>query len=170
MQIAVCLLLFSRASSLSALPVGDSTTAGKGKISRSADVLTVEQSSSRLAIDWQSFNINAGESVIFKQPSVQSIALNRVLGQDPSVILGTLSANGQVFVLNPNGVLFGAAAQSMWGLLASSLQNICRGLSRRPLHLSGGDNSGSVINQGTLHAHDGGYIALAGLGLSTRAS
>ena len=123
MRIAAGLVLFSQASVLHALPVAGSTTAGTGKISQSADVLTVEQSSARLAIDWRSFNINSGESVIFKQPSSQSIALNRVLGQDPSTILGNLCANGQVFVLNPNGVLFGHGAQvNVGGLLASSLQ------------------------------------------------
>src|SRR6266581_1324591 len=123
MCIAVGLLLSGGGSVVGALPVAGSTTAGTGKISQSADVLTVEQSSARLAIDWQSFNINSGESVIFKQPSSQSIALNRVLGQDPSTILGNLSANGQVFVLNPNGVLFGHGAQvNVGGLLAASLQ------------------------------------------------
>src|SRR2546430_2744895 len=120
---AVGLLLLCRAAALLALPAGGNTVAGAGNISQSSNVLTVEQSTPRLAIDWRSFNIDAGESVIFRQPSAQSIALNRVLGQDPSVILGNLSANGQVFVLNPNGVLFGRGARvEVGGLLASSLQ------------------------------------------------
>jgi len=161
MHIAAGLVLFSQASVLHALPVAGSTTAGTGKISQSADVLTVKQSSARLAIDWRSFNINSGESVIFKQPSSQSIALNRVLGQDPSTILGNLSANGQVFVLNPNGVLFGHGAQvDVGGLLASSLQLSVADFLAGRYTLSGADHSGSVINQGTLHAQPGGYIAL----------
>jgi filamentous hemagglutinin family protein len=71
--------------------------------------MTVDQSTQNVSIDWQTFNIEANESVRFNQPSVNSIALNRVLGQDPSQILGNLPANGQVFILNPNGVLFGKA-------------------------------------------------------------
>jgi filamentous hemagglutinin family protein len=163
MYIAVGLLLSGGGSVVGALPVGGTTTTGTGKISQSAGVLTVEQSSARLAIDWQSFSIGSSESVIFKQPSAQSIALNRVLGQDPSVILGSLSANGQVFVLNPNGVLFGHDAQvDVGGLLASSLQLSVADFLAGHYTLSGSDSSGSVINQGALHAHDGGYIALAG--------
>ena len=162
MRIAVGLLLSAQASVLSALPVGGTTTAGTGKITQARDVLTVDQSTSRLAIDWQSFNINSGESVIFKQPSAQSIALNRVLGQDPSIILGNLSANGQVFVLNPNGVLFGRGARVEVGsLLASTLELSVDDFLAGRYTLSSNGRSGSVINQGTLRAHDGGYIALA---------
>ncbi len=106
-EFAVGLVLSATGAPLEALPVGGTTVAGHGQITQSGSTLTVDQTSSRLAIDWQSFNIAAGQSVLFKQPSSQAIALNRVLGQDPSVILGNLSANGQVFVLNPNGVLFG---------------------------------------------------------------
>src|SRR4051794_13362460 len=102
--VAVGMVLSAKGTLLQALPVGGTTVAGHGQITHSGSTLTVDQSSARLAIDWQSFNVGVGQSVIFKQPSAQSIALNRVLGQEPSVILGNLSANGQVFVLNPNGV------------------------------------------------------------------
>lgn len=144
-----------------ALPTGGTTVAGNGQISESGGVLTVQQSSSRLAIDWQSFSIGAGQSVIFRQPSAQSIALNRVLGQDPSLILGNLSANGQVFVLNPNGVLFGRESQvSVGGVLASTLQLSVADFLAGRYTLSGNGSTGSVLNQGTLRAQDGGYIAL----------
>src|SRR6185436_7656013 len=84
--------------------------------------VTIDQSSARLAINWLSFDIASHESVTFNQPSSQAIALNRILGQDPSTILGNLSANGQVFLLNPNGVLFGAGAQvDVGGIVASTL-------------------------------------------------
>ncbi len=67
-------------------PVGGEVTAGTGVISTNGTTLTVDQASARLAINWQSFNIGAGESVVFQQPSSDAIALNRILGQDPSVI------------------------------------------------------------------------------------
>src|SRR4051794_12655317 len=160
---AVGLVFCVNSGWLEALPVGGTTVAGHGQITQSGSVLTVDQTSSRLAIDWQSFNIGAGQSVLFKQPSTQSIALNRVLGQDPSVILGKLSANGQVFVLNPNGVLFGRGAHvSVGALLASTLQISVEDFLAGHFTLTGGDHSGSVINRGTLQAHDGGYIALLG--------
>jgi trimeric autotransporter adhesin len=155
------MVLCGKWSLLWALPTGGTTVAGNGQISESGNTLTVDQSSSKLAIDWQSFSIGAGQSVIFRQPSAQSIALNRVLGQDPSQILGNLSANGQVFVLNPNGVLFGHEARvSVGALLASTLQLSVADFLAGHYTLSGNGGSGSVVNQGSLHAQDGGYIAL----------
>jgi filamentous hemagglutinin family protein len=156
-RFAVGMVLSVNSPCLQALPVGGTTVAGRGQITQSGSVLTIDQKSSRLAIDWQSFNIGAGQSVLFEQPSSQSIALNRVLGQDPSVILGNLSANGQVFVLNPNGVLFGRGARvSVGALLASTLQISVEDFLAGHFTLAGGDESGSVINRGTLQAHDGG--------------
>ena len=74
-------------------------------------------------INWQSFSINAGEVTRFIQQNSQSTVLNRVVGQDPSQILGALQSNGKVFVINPNGILFGAGAQvDVNGLVASSLK------------------------------------------------
>ncbi len=159
--VAVAVVSCAKSSTAHALPVGGTTVAGHGQITASGSVLTVEQSSPRLAIDWQSFDIGAGQSVIFRQPSAQSIALNRVLSQNPTVILGNLSANGQVFVLNPNGVLFGRGAQvNVGALLASTLQMSVADFLAGHYTLSGNDNPASVVNQGTLRAHDGGYIAL----------
>ncbi|HEY6599783.1 MAG TPA: filamentous hemagglutinin N-terminal domain-containing protein, partial [Pseudomonadales bacterium] len=144
-------------------PQGGEVTAGDGTIETAGTTLTVNQASEKLALNWQSFNIGADESVVFAQPSSSSIALNRILGHDPSVILGNLTANGQVFLLNPNGVLFGAAATvDVGGLLASTLslsnEDFLAGRYRLYADESG---SGEVINAGTLTAHDGGYVALA---------
>ncbi|MEI8323997.1 MAG: filamentous hemagglutinin N-terminal domain-containing protein, partial [Betaproteobacteria bacterium] len=150
-------------------PTGGDVSAGSASISQSGNTTTINQSSQNLAINWQSFNIGANESVRFNQPNASSIALNRVLGQDPSQILGSLTANGQVFVLNPNGVLFGVGAQVNVGALVASTLNLgdadfmagkyafsapitsaAQGLGERV----------GVVNQGTLNAAPGGYIAL----------
>ncbi len=128
---------------------------------RAGNAVTIDQSSARLAINWQSFDIGSGESVTFNQPSSQAIALNRILGQDPSTILGKLSANGQVFLLNPNGVLFGAGAQvDVGGIVASTLSlsndDFLAGrytFAGRRLGLRG------VVNRGTIEAAQGGYVA-----------
>jgi filamentous hemagglutinin family protein len=106
---------------VNALPSGDNIVSGDGKISSAGPDMTIYQESSKLAIDWQSFNIGATESVIFKQPDVNSVAFNRVIGVDPSKIYGNLSANGQVFLSNPSGVVFGrGAVVDVHGLLATT--------------------------------------------------
>ena len=90
-----------------ALPVGGIVSAGGASISSSAQSTTITQSTQNAAINWQSFNIASGQTVQFVQPNNSSVALNRVQSADPSSILGNLSANGKVFLVNPNGILFG---------------------------------------------------------------
>jgi len=141
-----------------ALPTGGAVSAGSGSIAQNGAAMTVNQASQNLAINWQSFNIGAAERVTFAQPNASAIALNRVLGSDPSRILGQINANGQVWILNPNGLLFGSSAQvNVGGLVASTL-----GISdadflagRRTFSGSGG----AVTNQGAINA---GYVALLG--------
>ena len=144
-----------------ALPTGAEISAGQGVISQAGSALTVQQTSPRLAINWQSFGIGAAESVVFRQPDASAVALNRVLGQDPSVILGRLSANGQVFVLNPNGVLFGQGAQvDVGGIVASTLGLSDADFLAGRYTFGNGGSAGSVVNRGTIRAADGGYVAL----------
>ena len=85
-------------------------------------LLTIVQNSASTALNWQSFSIGAGETVLFVQPGANAVALNRVIGPDPSTLLGNLSSNGQVFLVNPNGILFGQGASvNVGGLVASTL-------------------------------------------------
>jgi filamentous hemagglutinin family protein len=144
-------------------PVGGVVSAGAGSIAQAGTTTTINQSSANLAINWQGFSIGANETVRFNQPSASSIALNRVVGQSPSQILGSLSANGQVFVLNPNGVLFGKGSQvNVGGLVASTLSLADADLMAGKFMFTSPANipAGSVVNQGTLTAAQGGYIAL----------
>ena len=144
-----------------ALPTGAEISAGGGVIGHAGNTLTIQQTSPRLAINWQSFGIGTGESVVFRQPDAGAIALNRVLGQDPSAILGRLSANGQVFVLNPNGVLFGPGAQvDVGGIVASTLGLSDADFLAGRYTFANGGSAGSVVNRGTIRAADGGYVAL----------
>ena len=94
-----------------ALPNGGQIAAGSGSIQSSGGSMTIQQNTQQLITNWQSFSIGAAESVTFQQPNAQATALNRVIGVDPSLIMGRLSANGQVFLSNPAGVLFGPGAQ-----------------------------------------------------------
>lgn len=144
-----------------AAPTGGQISAGAGSIAQTGANTTITQSSQNLAINWQGFSIAADEAVRFNQPNATAIALNRVLGQDPSQILGSLSANGQVFILNPNGVLFGTGSQvNVGGLVASTLSLSDADFMAGKHTFSNGGTAGAVANQGTLTAAQGGYIAL----------
>jgi filamentous hemagglutinin family protein len=145
-----------------ALPTNGVVAAGSAAISSSGPTTTINQSSANTVINWQSFGIAAGQSVQFVQPGANSVALNRVLGADASNILGNLSANGKVFLLNPNGVLFGAGSQvSVGGLVATTMSLSDAKFMSGDYSFSNAGN-GSVINQGTINAADGGYVALMG--------
>jgi filamentous hemagglutinin family protein len=152
-------VLLALGSATQALPQDGSVIAGSGSIGTAGNALTVTQHTQKLIIDWQGFGIAAGESVQFIQPGSDAVALNRVLGNNASAIFGSLSANGQVFLVNPNGILFGSSAQvNVGGLVASTL-----GISNDDF-LAGNyafaGSGGSVVNQGALTAADGGVIAL----------
>lgn len=144
-----------------ALPVGGVVTEGGASISSAAGSTTITQSSQNVAINWQSFSIGATEAVQFVQPNSSSVALNRVLGPDPSSIFGSLTANGKVFLLNPNGVLFGRGAQiNVGGLVASTLNMSDGDFMAGRYHFAGNSNA-TVLNQGTINA-PGGSVALLG--------
>jgi filamentous hemagglutinin family protein len=101
-------------------PTGGTVSAGSG-ISQSGKTTTVTQASQNLAINWASFSVASGETVNFVQPNRQAIVLNRVTGE-ASVIDGALQANGQVWLLNAQGVLFGRnASVNVGGLVVSTL-------------------------------------------------
>ena len=85
-----------------------------------AQSLVLNQASGKAVLDWQSFNIGAGEAVRFVQPAASSVVLNRVAAGNPSSIYGSLTANGQVFLVNPAGVMFAPGAQVDVGSLVAS--------------------------------------------------
>ncbi len=145
-----------------ALPSGAQLSAGAATVSQSGNRLNVNQASDRAILNWSSFNIGSNSAVNFAQPNASSVALNRVLSSGGATeIQGRLSANGQVFLINPSGVLFGKHAQvDVGGLVASTLSiTDANFLAGRHVFANGGA-AGSVINQGALSAAQGGYIAL----------
>ena len=103
-------------------PTGGHIVGGVGHI-HSADLTTdIHQISNSLAIDWASYNLNRNEVVNYLQPGVNSIALNRILDISASQIRGQINSNGQVILVNPNGIFFGSdAAVNVGGLIASGL-------------------------------------------------
>ncbi len=160
----VALLAGGAATSANALPTGEKIISGKGDIHRydNGQQMSVNQHSDKLVTDWQTFNIDKGERVTFNQPSAASIALNRVVGQDGSAIYGNLDANGRVFLVNPNGILFGKNAQiNVGGLVATTLDISNEDFDAGRYRFSGQSPS-EVQNFGNLVAADGGAIALLG--------
>ncbi|MDP3699696.1 MAG: filamentous hemagglutinin N-terminal domain-containing protein, partial [Hylemonella sp.] len=145
-----------------AAPEGGQVVSGTGQISRSGATTTIQQSSARLSLNWNSFNIAPSETVNFLQPSAAAIAVNRILDTQGTQILGRIQANGQVYLINPNGILFGQGAQvNVGGLVASTLDVSDAALSGSTRYFSG-NGSGRIINQGTITAAPGGYAALLG--------
>jgi filamentous hemagglutinin family protein len=149
-----------------ALPTNGQVTAGNGSINQAGNVMNVVQGSDRMIATWNTFNIGSAARVNFAQPSASSVALNRVTSSDASQIMGQLNANGQVFLVNPSGIVFGqGSAVNVGGLVASSLNlsdaNFLAGRHRFEADGAGGAR-GAVINQGSIVAADGGYVALLG--------
>jgi filamentous hemagglutinin family protein len=97
-------------------------TGGSATAVETQSTLKINQATSSAILNWSSFNIAAGNSVAFNQPSASAIALNRIFQASPSAIFGQLTANGQVYLVNLNGFLFGKTAKvNVGGLLVSSL-------------------------------------------------
>ncbi|PHV47677.1 hypothetical protein CSQ91_22540 [Janthinobacterium sp. BJB301] len=153
-----------------AAPTGGQVVAGTASISQQGNSTTIRQSSQQAALNWNSFNVGANETVNFVQPSAGALAVNRIFDSNGTQILGRVNANGQVYLINPNGVLFGRGAQvNVGGLVASTLDvdNASLGGAK---HAFSGNGTGRVVNEGTLRAADGGYVALLGRQVSNHGS
>ncbi len=143
------------------LPTGGKVVAGVAAISQAAAVLNVNQSSARAAIDWQTFNVGAAARVNFLQPSASSVTLNRVLDANPSQIFGRISANGQVFLSNPNGVYFSPTSSvDVGGFLATTHAISNADFMAGNYRFARNGASGAILNEGSLNASVEGYIAL----------
>ncbi len=145
------------------LPSGGQITTGSGTIAVGGDRMTVNQSSPQMIANWNSFNIGSNAAVQFNQPNSTSSALNRINDQNPSQIMGSLSANGRVFLVNPSGIIFGKTARIDAGAItASSLNMLDSDFLAGRYSFSNSGNAGMVINQGVLNAMPGGVVALIG--------
>lgn len=146
------------------LPMGGTVAAGSVAGDLTGNKLTLTQTGNRAIVDWLSFNIDAGKTVEFVQPSINAAVLNRVpAGAGMSQIYGTLSANGMVLLMNPNGVLFGQGATINVGSLIASTGavNVSRfmdDVNDGVIAIAGA--TGSVRNEGSITAQNAGLVAL----------
>ena len=151
------------ASSVDAMPEGGVVRSGSGSVTQNGKEMTIRQDSGRLAMDWTGFSVGKDETVRFQQPGKDALALNRVTGNQQSVIDGSLLSNGHVLLVNPNGVVIGKNASiDVGGLVASTAQvkdNFMKefGNSTGAFGL-GGVSDGKIINEGTIKA-EGGLVA-----------
>ncbi|MHB8544734.1 MAG: beta strand repeat-containing protein [Leptospirales bacterium] len=142
-----------------ALPHGGKVISGTGSVSRIGNALTILQNSNTLSINWNSFNIGVLQTVNFLQPSFHSVALNFIAGTSASQILGHLTANGQVFLMNPYGIVFGKSAQvNVGGLMAAAMDLDKFAFGTHALF----SGSGPVTNAGTIKALPGGSVVFVG--------
>ncbi|WP_071625044.1 beta strand repeat-containing protein, partial [Poseidonibacter lekithochrous] len=145
-----------------AAPTGGKVTSGNATISQSGNITNINQASSKASINWQDFSIKQHETVNFKQPDVNSITLNRVVGNEKSIINGALNANGQVWILNSNGVLFGKKASiNTSGIVASTLNMSDKDFNEGNYKFSG-DSKNSIINEGRIDIRNTGYASFFG--------
>src|SRR2546430_13222113 len=145
-------------------PEGGTVVGGAATIQgQGGAAVTVNQSSSSAIINWNTFNIGARESVRFNQPGSSSVVLNRVTGGlGPSEILGTLTANGRVFLINRDGIVFGpSAVVNTAGFLATThdIANADFMAGRYNFNIPGRPDA-SIVNQGRITATSGGFSAL----------
>ncbi|WP_300166762.1 filamentous hemagglutinin N-terminal domain-containing protein, partial [Bradyrhizobium sp.] len=158
---AVAALMISQRPAVAG-PTGGSVVAGSAGIQQSGNTTNINQSSNNAIINWQGFSVGAKETVNFNQPSASSATLNRVIGNESSVINGAINANGQVFIVNSNGVLFGKGSQVNVGGLVASTLDISNADFMAGRYTFSGNSTASVVNSGRIHASSGGYVSLLG--------
>ena len=150
-------------------PEGASVVGGAATIQgQGGPAVIVNQSTSSAVINWNTFNIRANESVRFNQPNSSSVALNRVVGGlGPSEIMGSLTANGRVFIINRDGILFGpGSVVNTAGFLATTndIKNADFMAGRYNFNIPGRPDA-SIVNQGRITATSGGFAALVAPGV-----
>jgi filamentous hemagglutinin family protein len=145
-----------------AAPQGGTVQAGAATIQQSGPRTQITQSTHRAVIDWRAFGVGANEQVAFLQPSRQSATLNRVTGDQLSSILGRIDATGQVFLVNPHGIVIGNGAQINVGGFVASTANISNEnfMQGRLVFDQPGAPGARIVNQGTITAAESGLVAL----------
>lgn len=156
------LLALTGLPSAFALPTGGEVVSGSADFHTQGQHMSINQQTDKLVTQWKDFNVQNGQSVTFNQPTSTSIALNRVVGVNGSQIHGQINANGRVFLINPNGVVFGQGAQVNVGGLVASTRDISDADFKAGNYKFAGSSAAEVVNQGSITAADGGGVALLG--------
>lgn len=144
-------------------PQGGSVRQGQVRIQGGDGRLVIRQQSRRAVIDWESFSIGTGEITRFRQPDAAAAVLNRVRGDSASRIEGMLRANGQVYLINPNGILVGPdGTVDVAGFVASTLETDPARFMQGGNQRFAGSSDAAIVNLGSISALDGDVILMAG--------
>ncbi|MBI53112.1 MAG: hypothetical protein CL551_01875 [Alcanivorax sp.] len=161
--VAVSVSVFGFSGAALAGPSGGNVVRGKAQITNPAALETlIRQTTGKAVINWDDFSIDPSELVEFIHQSASDVTLNRVTGASVSQIQGALTANGNIFLINPNGIVFGAdATVDVAGLLATTFSIDDDDFMDGKFNFSGElMNSASIKNQGTITTDDGGFVYL----------
>jgi filamentous hemagglutinin family protein len=156
------LLAFAAVSARAQLPTGAQVVAGQAAITQAGNAMTITQASRNAIVNWQSFNLGAENTLRLRQSGADAAMLARVVGRDPSQLLGSLKADGKLFLINPHGILVGAGARiDTAAFLASTLDitddDFLRG---GGLTLKGAGAAG-IVNLGSITAREGSVMLFA---------
>lgn len=161
---AVCALLAACPSDARANPENGQIIGGSASISTSGATTTIQQTSSRALIRWEKFDIDQSEHVQFVQPSSNAIAVNRIMDNKASAINGRLSANGNIILINPNGIVFGASSiVDVGGLVAttSDLDDDNEFMNGGAVKFTKpGNIDAKIINNGSITVREAGLVGL----------
>ena len=158
-------------SSAHALPTNGQVVSGDVTIQQSSTVMDVNSASNKAVVNFDQFNVAKNETVNFNLPSRDSAILNRVVGNDPSQIFGHINSNGQVFLANPNGILFARGSQVDTGSLFATTMSINNNDFLQGKYQFTQDNTkspASVVNEGDINVASGGYAVLTGAAVDNR--
>jgi filamentous hemagglutinin family protein len=145
----------------STLPTGGQVAAGNATIGHSGNTMTINQTSQRAVLNWNTFNLGSNATVNFKQPNSQAVILNRVTSATPSQIDGAVNANGRVIISNTNGVTFGKGAEINAGAVVATTMNQSDAEFMSGSNTFTGNGTGKVVNKGKINITDpNGYVAL----------
>lgn len=146
------------------LPGGATVAAGNVSIGGNGNAMTVTQQSNTAIVNWNSFSVGQGQSVNFIQPSSSSAILNRVTGSTRSSIAGAVTGNGQVYLINPNGIAItpSGSVKVGGGFVASTLDINDEDFLKGKRQFTGNGNAAEVSNAGVISVGRGGYAALMG--------
>ncbi len=155
---------------LLANPNGGRVVSGSAGITNIGNRMDINQTSDHAVINWRGFNIQQNEHVNFNQPGRDSAVLNRVTGNDPSSIYGKLTANGNVYLVNPNGIMFSKTAQINVGGLVASTANITNQnfMSGHMRFNQPGRADAKITNAGAISVQQGGLVALVAPGVTNQ--
>ncbi len=153
------------APATNALPSGGQVAAGQVTMATTgapgSPTLNVTQGSDRAIVNWQHFDVGRDATVRFAQPSASSAILNRVVGTDASRVFGRVEANGQVFLVNPQGIYFGPTSSvDVGSFVASTLSIGDADFLAGRLNFRRDGTPGVIFNEGTIRSALGGYVAL----------